>query len=61
MVALLMGILIKFMYNPVAFNPFKVEDTPSPSKITEISGRSIPCEKPEIETIITKIINLRCS
>lgn len=49
------------MYNPVAFNPFSVEETPSFSKMTEISGNSIPCENPEIETIAIKVQNLRCS
>lgn len=46
------------MYRPVAFNPFNAEDTPSRSKIIEISGNSIPCEKPEIDTINTRMANL---
>ena len=40
-------------YKPVAFKPLSDEDTPSRSKITEISGSNMPCEKPEIDTMAT--------
>jgi hypothetical protein len=49
------------MYKPVAFRPFNALETPSLSKIAEMSGNNMPWENPEIETIMTRIQNLRCS
>ncbi len=41
------------MYNPVAFSPFNVPEMPSRSNIEEMSGSSIPCENPDMETMMT--------
>ena len=43
------------MYKPVAFKPFIALEIPSLSKMAEISGNNIPCENPEIDTMITSI------
>lgn len=43
------------IYNPVACNPFMDEEIPFCSRMTAISGSSIPCEKPEIVTSPIKI------
>jgi len=46
------------MYKPVAFNPFNDAESPSCSKIIDMSGSNIPCENPEMDTMVTKIQNL---
>ncbi|GAA0295584.1 hypothetical protein GCM10008924_11820 [Gracilibacillus halotolerans] len=46
------------IYRPVAFSPFKNEETPLFSKITAISGNNIPWLKPDIDTMDTNIQNL---
>lgn len=45
------------IYNEVACKPFIELEIPFRSKMTDISGKSIPCEKPETATIIESIIN----
>lgn len=45
------------IYKDVACNPFKELETPLLSNMTDINGKSIPCEKPETATMIESIIN----